>query len=377
MAPPRSLGYVASMTPDFRSLSDAALWYGAWLRDAALPLWSTAGLDPVRGSFQETLTVDGVPAGPVRRSRVQTRQTWVFATAAAEGWGEGYGRIARRAHDFHRAHYLRADGLFARAADVEGRVTDATPLLYEQAFALLSLASLHTAGLGDRSEGRALLNAMAALRHDAGGWREAGEHPFQANAHMHLLEAALAWEAAGEDGWAAVADEIAALALGSFVQGGLLREFFDENWRPLPDGDGGLIEPGHQFEWAWLLDQWARRRERTDLGPIVQGLFERGLGGVDRERNIAVGAVWPDLGVRDPVARLWAQTERLRAALAFGTEAQALSAARGLAGFLDTPTPGTWRDKMLADGTFVEEPAPATSLYHLVAALLPLLARAR
>lgn len=366
------------MAPDFYSLSDAARWYGEWLRGAALPLWSTAGVDAGRGSFHETLTVEGVPAGNVRRSRVQTRQVWVFATAAGEGWGEAYGQIARRAHDVHRQHYLRPDGLFARAADADGRITDPTPLLYEQAFALLALAGLHAAGLGDRrGEAQALLDAMEALRHAAGGWREAGEHPFQANAHMHLLEAALAWEAAGEASWAAVADEIAVLALERFILGGLVREFFDETWRSLPDGDGGLIEPGHQFEWAWLLDQWARRRGRTDLRDVVQGLFAGGLGGVDPERNVAVGAVWPDLRVRDPVARLWAQTERLRAALAFGTEAQALAAARGLAGFLDTPKRGTWRDKRRAAGGFVEEPAPATSLYHLVAGLQPLLAASR
>ncbi|WP_334163702.1 AGE family epimerase/isomerase [Phenylobacterium sp.] len=366
------------MAPDFRSLSDAARWYGDWLREAALPLWSTAGVDAGRGSFQEALTPDGAPAGAVRRSRVQTRQVWVFATAAGQGWGDAYGLAAGRAHDFHRAHYLRADGLFARAADAAGRITDPTPQLYEQAFALLSLAGLHAAGLGDRAgEAGALLTAMEALRHPGGGWREAGEHPFQANAHMHLLEAALAWEAAGEASWAAVSDEVVALALGRFMEDGLLREFFDETWRPLPDGDGGLIEPGHQFEWAWLLDQWAERRGQTGLRSVVRGLFERGLQGVDPERGVAVGAVWPDLSVRDPVARLWAQTERLRAALTFGTESQALAAAGGLAKFLDTPRAGIWRDKMRADGSFVDEPAPATSLYHLVAGLLPLLAPAR
>ncbi|HVI33721.1 AGE family epimerase/isomerase [Phenylobacterium sp.] len=366
------------MAPDFRSLSDAARWYGEWLRDAALPLWSTEGLDAARGSFQETLTVDGAPAGPVRRSRVQTRQVWVFATAAGEGWGRAYGEIACRAFDFHRAHYLRPDGLFARAADAEGRITDPTPLLYEQAFALLALSGLHAAGLGDRrAEAGALLEAVEALRHPCGGWREAGERPFQANAHMHLLEAALAWEAAGEGRWAAVSDEIATLALERFIQDGLLREFFDEAWRPLGDRDGGLVEPGHQFEWAWLLDQWATRRSRTDLRSVVQGLFERGLQGVDPGRGVVVGSVWPDMSVRDPVGRLWAQTEHLRAAVAFGTEAQALAAAAGLAKFLHTPRVGTWRDKMQADGSFVDEPAPATSLYHLVAGLMPLLAPGR
>jgi mannose/cellobiose epimerase-like protein (N-acyl-D-glucosamine 2-epimerase family) len=32
-------------------------------------------------------------------------------------------------------------------------------------------------------------------------------------------------------------------------------------------------------------------------------------------------------------------------------------------------TPGAWRDKYRPDGTFVDEAAPASSLYHIVAAI--------
>jgi mannose-6-phosphate isomerase len=39
---------------------------------------------------------------------------------------------------------------------------------------------------------------------------------------------------------------------------------------------------------------------------------------------------------------------------------------------LETPLRGLWRDRRLADGNFVEGPAPATSLYHLLGAILPL-----
>ncbi len=33
---------------------------------------------------------------------------------------------------------------------------------------------------------------------------------------------------------------------------------------------------------------------------------------------------------------------------------------------------GLWRDKMMADGTFVEEAAPASSFYHIVCAIYEL-----
>jgi mannose-6-phosphate isomerase len=49
--------------------------------------------------------------------------------------------------------------------------------------------------------------------------------------------------------------------------------------------------------------------------------------------------------------------------------ADARSAAIALLRYLDTPTPGLWRDKLTPEGQFIDEPAPASSLYHLVAAI--------
>jgi mannose/cellobiose epimerase-like protein (N-acyl-D-glucosamine 2-epimerase family) len=31
---------------------------------------------------------------------------------------------------------------------------------------------------------------------------------------------------------------------------------------------------------------------------------------------------------------------------------------------------GVWRERMVADGAFLDQPAPATSLYHVAAAML-------
>jgi mannose-6-phosphate isomerase len=195
---------------------------------------------------------------------------------------------------------------------------------------------------------------------------------------MHLLEASLAWETVGEGGWSALSDEIAELALARFVdrRAGVLHEFFDADWRVLGDAAGGLVEPGHQFEWAWLLERWGRARGRPDALEIARQLYATGLKGVDAGSGIALTALWSDLSVRDGGARLWSQTEFLKAALMFGDEAQALRAAEGLALYLQTPRRGTWRDKRMADGGFVEEPAPATSFYHLLGAILPLRERA-
>lgn len=368
---------MARMTPGFQTLTDAAAWYGAWLREAALPLWSTAGVD-AEGGFYDALTANGEPCEAPRRARVQARNTFVFAQAALARFEGPWLQTAWRGFESFLARYRRPDGLFVSTVDAGGRVLDDTPALYEQDFALLAMAALYVADASrmDLLEAAAKTRrGLQALRHPAGGFREFGPHPFQANAHMHLLEAALAWEDAGVADWAPLSDEVAALALTCFIdpERGFLREFFDARWRPASGDDGRWVEPGHQFEWAWLLERWGARRRHTPARTAARKLFQHGLAGVDRRREVAVNILWDDLSVRDGSARLWPQTEYLKAALLFGEEAEALTAARGLAKYLDVPARGAWRDKMQPDGSFADEPAPASSLYHLTGAALALL----
>ena len=369
------------MPATFDTLAAAARWYEAWLVEAALPLWAGAGVDPAGGLFQETLSVTGAPVEAQRRARTQTRQVFVFASAAAAGYGEAWLPVARKGWARFVAAYRRPDGLFINRAAADGTPLDTEADTYEQAFVLLAMAALQAAApqaVDLAGEAGRVLAALQDRRAAAGGFQESGPHPYQANCHMHLFESAMAWEATtGGPVWAALSDELADLALAKFIDPltGAVREFFDADWRAL-SGEAGLVEPGHQFEWAWLLDRWGRRRGEASAIAAARRLFANGLKGVDAGREVAVNALWDDFSVRDGDARLWPQTEHLKAALALGDEAQALKAARGLAQYLEVPARGAWRDKLKADGTFVEEPAPATSFYHLMVAILELSARA-
>jgi mannose-6-phosphate isomerase len=365
------------MAAPFTTLPDAARWFRAWLTEAALPLWGGAGVDRAHGLFHEALTVDGDPVELPRRARAQARQAFVFATAAAEGLGQGWRALAEAGYRRFVAVYRRPDGLFLTRATGEGAALDAQADVYDQAFALLAMAALHAAAPaegGYAADAARLLDALQARRAPAGGFQESPPHPFQANCHMHLFESALAWEEAGGGAeWAGLADEIAGLSLTKFIDpaSGALREFFDAQWDALT-GEGGLVEPGHQFEWAWLLERWGRARgDRAALAAAAR-LYATGLEGVDPARQVAMNALWDDFSVRDADARLWPQTERLKAALVLGSDADALGAAQGLSQYLQTPARGAWRDKLRPDGTFVAEPSPATSLYHLVIAILEL-----
>ncbi len=72
--------------------------------------------------------------------------------------------------------------------------------------------------------------------------------------------------------------------------------------------------------------------------------------GIDRIRNVAVDELWFDGGVKSARARLWPQTERLKAAIARRDEAETLAAFAGLQPYLATPAAGALYDKMLPDG---------------------------
>lgn len=337
-----------------------------------MPLWASAGAESATGRFREALTWEGEPYEPYCRARVQARQAFVFATAAADGVASDGLKVARRGLHLFLSTARRPDGLYSSRFGIDGRPLDPTPRLYEHAFLLLALAAMRRADPGGDAEPEAvaLRDRLVVFRHTAGGFREAGDEPFQANAQMHLFEAALAWEALGDSGWAALADELAHLAQARFLdpKTGALHELFDAHWTPL-SGEAGLIEPGHQFEWAWLLERWGAARGDIAARAAARHLFQVGRRGFQADRCTIANALTEDLQVRDAAARLWPQTEHLKAALIMGEQAAALEAATGLATYLDTPVRGVWRERMKADGTFVEEPSPATSLYHLFLAV--------
>jgi mannose/cellobiose epimerase-like protein (N-acyl-D-glucosamine 2-epimerase family) len=91
-----------------------------------------------------------------------------------------------------------------------------------------------------------------------------------------------------------------------------------------------------------------------------------------------MNALLDDFTQHDDAARLWPQTERIKAgalAAALGDDTGwevACRGAAGLIGYLEAAPSGLWRDSMTADGDYVVEPAPASSFYHIVCAIAEL-----
>jgi mannose-6-phosphate isomerase len=351
-----------------------------WLFDELLPLWSTTGRCPA-GGFVERIGLDGAAIDEPKRVRVQARQIYVFAEAGRLGWSGPWRDCVEAGLDFLLTRCRRPDGLVAYSVGQDGAILDDRALNYDQAFAIFALAQARRALERPALEAEALA-ILATLRrerrHPGGGFHESHPPaaPLLSNPHMHMFEAMLAWREIGAaPEFAALADEIAALCARSFIDpaAGALREYFALDWSPMPDAQGEIAEPGHQFEWAWLI-----RRHIAGGGSMDPGLADRLYAhgrrfGLDAARNVAVNEVAIDGRVLDANARLWPQTERLKAALALGLWDDAVAAWNGLTSYAIPGGPGLYADKSLATGGFVEEPAPASSLYHIVCALSELI----
>jgi mannose/cellobiose epimerase-like protein (N-acyl-D-glucosamine 2-epimerase family) len=227
-------------------------------------------------------------------------------------------------------------------------------------------------------EADALLAALQRLLARAGQGFYSGlpeRLPLLANPHMHLLEAALAWrEISAAPVWPALVSSISELALRHLIDGpsGALLESFDEDWQRRADRAGRTIEPGHLFEWAWLLQRAGGTAALQAATRLIEVAERHGVRG-----GAALNGLLDDFSVQDAQARLWPQTERLKANARLAATRphcwQAVAQAGAtLMRYLDVTPRGLWHDRLTEAGTFVAEPSPASTLYHLVAAALEL-----
>jgi mannose-6-phosphate isomerase len=360
----------------------------SWFLEHACALWWERGADREHGGFHERLHLDGEPTGEPRRARLHPRQMYAFRIARELGWSGPAEQAVEHALRFFLDRYRREDHFFRSLVAADGAALVDSAVLYDQAVALLGLACAHDVlGREDlRDTARDLRDRLERhFAHAVEGFEEAVPRklPLLSNSHMHLLEACLAWmECDPQPRWRELAASLVKLALTRFIadEGGVLREYFDGDWQPLPGLQGRMLEPGHHFEWAWLLLRWSA--VARDQSAMLAGLrlFELGERGVDRERQAVVDVLLDDMSVHDARARLWPQTERIKAAcLAARTTRHAryaksvAEASATLLRYLDTPLRGLWRDKLKADNTFIEEPAPASSFYHLAGAVRELM----
>ena len=361
--------------------------YCDWIVDRALPLWASRGFDAGAGRFRERLTLSGEPIDVPHRAMVQARQIYVFAHAAELGWFPQGGPLAEVAMaSLRRDFCAEASDQASFAFSIHpagGRVASPVRDAYAHAFVLFSIAALYRLNgdhrLLDLADRIVNFIDMDLADRTHGGLHDcvpAASGSKRQNPHMHLLEAYIFLEkAAPGHGYIERAADLVALFERCLFKADrqVLLEHFSPDWSAHPDpARTTTVEPGHHFEWVWLLGEYTR------LTGIATAHWTGPLFDMARRHGLSdTGLIFDELAAADRSVlknahRLWPHTEAIKAAATRHADGDAGAAA--MAGdmtailfdrFLDRPFPGGWIDHIDAGGAPLVDHVPASSLYHL------------
>lgn len=295
-----------------------------------VPKWYDAFSDPVNGGFYERL---GHGFQPVftgsRRLLTQCRQLSIYSHAVLQK-DAGHFRPALTKNFEHivRHYHVPETGLWWFSMDDQRRGADSTCDLYALCFVIFSFSHYGRATADERARQLALstieLIDTRFRMEGRAGFAEALDASFnplpqmrRQNPHMHLLEACLfAYESFGDAVFLTIADEMVGLFYNYFFDAKdcALGEFFTDDLLPHPE-EGRRVEPGHYFEWVWLLKQHAAltgdksRHDETCL----QLLNWANTHGWDTRYGGIYDVLDPDGTVLVDTKRLWPFTEALKA----------------------------------------------------------------
>ncbi len=361
-----------------------------WLFQSCLPFWAEHGRDRQYGGFIEDLNLDGSDAArDFKRVRVPCRQVYAFSHAKLLGFDDGAPLIMDGVEYLATRAWMPDKQAFARRLTRAGEVLDDTIDLYEHAFALFAFAWAY------RATGEAACAQWAGKTADAiemhlrsretpGFYHQIPADCWrQQNPHMHLLEASLAaYEFIGEDRYRDFAREVAGLFRSKFFdhENHTLTEFFEADWARAPGEAGDIVEPGHHFEWAWILRRCGGVLGE-DFSAEIRGLVAfANEHGVDPRTHAARNSVSRAGSPIDGGSRTWPNTERVKAGVALlesgdrrgadmVRQSMSLLLTRYLTSYGGVQIPdGGWIDAFDAAGQPMAKLMPASTLYHVLLA---------
>ena len=213
----------------------------------------------------------------------------------------------------------------------DGQVLDSQKDTYGHAFAIFGLA--HAARItGNPDPQHAASETVEILKEnfqdDHGGFKlsltrdfqEAGKTKSQ-NPLMHLFEALLALgDMSGEQAVYDEAEQVADFVLTKLVRASdhRLPELYNAHWQELPADDGGRIDIGHAFEWAYLLSLAVARGLPEHYLTHAESFIEYGLKlGYDAAAGGIFSPASPDGLTISGEKGWWQQCEATRALLRF------------------------------------------------------------
>ncbi|MFB9122591.1 N-acylglucosamine 2-epimerase [Paraburkholderia dipogonis] len=357
--------------------SASTIALSATLRDhfacVVLPVWRGPGFNSAMNLPYEAVCADvGHLPMPVERYRAMAcaRQLFVFSQA-----GE-----AAHAHVLFESllHYFqdKQRGGWFYSVDAQGTPLDTTKDLYTHAFLVFACAEY--AARFDNRDALDLVHSTSALIET----RFAAQHrlfnaaldanfstvtgtPLQ-NPLMHLTEAWLAardvtHDSAFDSALRKLADAIEC----TFVHAptGCIAE--------LPLGiDDNRLEPGHQFEWFWLIRQAGELLDGSGLADALTRAFEFAQQhGVDPVTGGVCASLDEAGRMKDATQRVWAQSEYLRALATRDDDAARDVLPRQIERFRQRFLHGHgWFECKTAAGDVSRADMPSTTPYHLATA---------
>ncbi|TVT83843.1 AGE family epimerase/isomerase [Pseudomonas sp. H3(2019)] len=341
-------------------------------QDVIVPLWQGPGWNSDMALPYEALDAEHRPLPPQRyRAMACARQLYLFASLigdvpAAEERAAALFRSLQR--HFHDAEH----GGWFYSIDAHGAPLDQRKDLYTHAFILFACAhywakvreplveSVLNAALEVVAQRFATDDGLYEASLDR-NWSSLKSGPLQ-NPLMHLAEAFLAT--------LSVRDDAPVEAALNALCGAMQKHFIDPQHGVMMEKPLGAVdnwfEPGHQFEWFFLLESSALLRGSKLHASLTRAFpFTEQLG-----VNQQTGAVRAMLDLeldgrpRDETQRIWAQAEYLRA-LTLHPDSEALIERQLNALQQRFLHAGGWYECLDRDGAVSRPDMPSTTPYHL------------
>ena len=288
----------------------------------------TYGWDESRGQSRERLLANLTPA-PLgyRRGMVVGRQLFFFSHAYRLTAEPVYRNGAQRLFEDLVTNFWDADqgGWYFSLADDNGPA-DMTKDLYGHAFIMFGLA--HYLAIFSDDNVLQWINRTNAVVTDRfalpGGWFAPATtrdwtplgRTLEQNPHMHLLEAYLSlYKATQDDAFLTCATRIMSIyteMLRTSDRSKVL-EHLDESAHP-SGKNGTHIEPGHLYEWYWLVNEYADIADlpafKSACAPIMDWADRHCL---DAEAGGIFDRVDTSANIISHRKRIWPMTERIKA----------------------------------------------------------------
>jgi len=337
-----------------------------------VPMWLRSGWNDEMALPYEAVDATHQPLPPQRyRAMACARQLFLFSSLIDDpSVPEARARAAALFRSLQQHFHDAEHGGWFYSIDPQGAPLDRRKDLYTHAFIVFACAHYWGKVREPLVEStlNAALNVIAERFADGEGlyeavlnedWSSLQAGPLQ-NPLMHLAEAFLVTVEVRED-----AQTLAAL---DALVAGMQRRFVDVEHgvmleKPLEAVDN-WSEPGHQFEWFYLLESSAHLRGSPLHRSLTTAFAHAQAKGVDQTTGAVAAMLEADGSMKDGTQRIWAQAEYLRA-LTLRPDSQDLLTRQLTAlqqRFLHC---SGWNECLDSDGKVSRSDMPSTTPYHL------------